>query len=254
MHYQFAKAQLDYSDLSSGRVFYGLPGHPAFPIRLASEIFQRCIALRTAEHLPTPCVLFDPCCGGAYHLSVLAYLHREYIREVIGSDVEEEAIALAQRNLDLLSVSGLDRRISEITEMLKRYGKKSHHEALKSATVMRQSVAFREQKYPLKISTFLANATDGKALRHNLKGVEVDIVLTDIPYGRSSRWVKSGSELSPSDPLYSMLTALLAILSPISIVAIISDKQQKIKHQNYERLEQFQVGKRRVGILRPLLS
>ena len=108
MHYQFATAHLNYSDLASGRVFYSRPGHPAFPIRLASEIFQRCMAIRTAEHLPAPCVLFDPCCGGAYHLSVLAYLHRECIREVIGSDVDEEAIALAQRNLELLSVSGLD--------------------------------------------------------------------------------------------------------------------------------------------------
>src|SRR4029077_18014228 len=114
MHYQFAIEQPNYSDLASGRVFYSRPGYPPFPIRLASEIFQRCMAIRTAEHLSTPCVLFDPCCGAAYHLSVLAYLHREYIREVIGSDVEEVAIALAKRNLDLLSLSGLDRRIGEI--------------------------------------------------------------------------------------------------------------------------------------------
>ena len=46
MQYKFAKEQPDYSDLASGRVFYSLPGHPAFPVRLASEVFQRCLAHR----------------------------------------------------------------------------------------------------------------------------------------------------------------------------------------------------------------
>jgi len=254
MQYQFAKAHLDYSDLASGRVFYSRPGHPAFPIRLGSEILQRCMAIRTAEHLPTSCVLFDPCCGGAYHLSVLTYLHRECIREVIGSDVDEEAVALAQRNLELLSVSGLDQRIHEITGMLGRFGKTSHEEALKSAAVLRQTMASWEKYLPLKISTFLANATDGRVLYNNLKGAKVDIVLTDVPYGQCSQWIRSDSSVSPSDSLWSLLTALLGILSPTGIVAIVSDKSQKIKHQNYERLEQFQVGKRRVGILRPVVS
>src|SRR5512141_1169917 len=118
MQYQYVKEQLDYSDLASGRVFHSLSGHPAFPVRLASEIFQRCLARReTIYNTSTRCVLYDPCCGAAYHLSVLAYLHREFIQEVIGSDVDEKAVALAKRNLDLVSVAGLDRRIAEIAEM-----------------------------------------------------------------------------------------------------------------------------------------
>ena len=48
MQYLYATERPDYSDLASGRVFYSLPGHPAFPIRLASEIFQRCLAFRRA--------------------------------------------------------------------------------------------------------------------------------------------------------------------------------------------------------------
>ena len=185
---------------------------------------------------------------------MLAYLHRECVREIIGSDVEKEAVALAQRNLELLSIVGIEKRIQEIDGMLNRFGKTSHQEALKSATVLRQTVASWEGKNPLKISTFQANATDGKALCDNLKGVKVDIVFTDVPYGQRSRWVGPASEVSPSDPLCSVLTALMGILSPTGIVAIVADKRQKIKHQKYERLEQFQVGKRRVGILQPLKS
>jgi pimeloyl-ACP methyl ester carboxylesterase len=99
MPYRFAKESQDYTDYASGRVFYGLPGHPAFPVRLVSEIFQRCLAIRKAWGVSAPCVLYDPCCGGAYHLSVLAYLFWQRINSIIGSDVDERALALAARFL-----------------------------------------------------------------------------------------------------------------------------------------------------------
>jgi len=42
------------------------------------------------------------------------------------------------------------------------------------------------------------------------------------------------------------------VLSGSSIVAIASDKGQKVSHDHYQRVEQFQIGKRRVVILRPV--
>ena len=138
MQYKYAKKQLDYSDFTSGRVFYSLPGYPAFPVRLASEIFQRCIVIRkTTYNDQTPCTLYDPCCGAAYHLGILACLHGEYIREIICSDVDEKAVALAKRNLGLLDIAGLDKRIGEISTMVEQYGKDSHKDALRSAQVLK---------------------------------------------------------------------------------------------------------------------
>src|SRR5215207_11524995 len=142
MQYKYAKEQLDYSDFSSGRVFYSLPRHPAFPVRLASEIFQRCITSRESIYQnSTPCTLYDPCCGAAYHLSVLAYLHGEHIREVIGSDIDEKAVALAKRNLELLTVAGLDKRIGEISKMLELYNKDSHKDALESGYILKNRIS-----------------------------------------------------------------------------------------------------------------
>ena len=51
MEYKFANEHANYADLASGHVFYSLPGHPAFPVRLASEIYQRCLALRGTGNL-----------------------------------------------------------------------------------------------------------------------------------------------------------------------------------------------------------
>lgn len=249
MPYKFAQERADYSALASGRVFYSQPGYPAFPIRLASEIFQRCLALRQADHLTTPCILYDPCCGAAYHLSVLAYLHWQSIQEVIGSDINETAVEFAKQNLGLLSRDGINKRINEIAELHQRYGKESHQAALDSARTLRDRIATLERKHPLVTKTFQADATNVKALCENLKGTPVDIVLADVPYDQHSHWQTSGPETS--EPLALMLTALLNILSPASLVAIISDKGQKVLQTGYQRLDHFQVGKRRIMILKP---
>ena len=241
MQYKFATEQSDYSDFSSGRVFYSLPGHPAFPVRLASEIFQRCLAVRAST---TPCVLYDPCCGAAYQLSVLACLHWDRIGEVIGSDIDEKAVALAKQNLGLLNAGGLEQRARQIAGMLSQYGKASHQEALASAHRLRERMA---KQHPLKTSVFQASSLDGAALRRRLDGKNIDIVLTDVPYGEHSQWQEADG-----NPIHAMLEALLGVLSPTGVVAISHDKAQKVSHEKYQRLEHFQVGKRRVVILRPV--
>jgi 23S rRNA (guanine2535-N1)-methyltransferase len=224
MQYKYARDQVDYSNYSSGRVFYSLPGHPAFPIRLASEIFQRWLALREKHYgVSNPCRLYDPCCGAAYHLSVLAYLHGERMREVTGSDIDAQAVALAERNLGLLSAAGLELRLSEISVLTRNHA--------------------------ITTRVFQADATDRGALQQNLQARPVDIVFADIPYGEHSRWRGShaGQE---ANPLWWLLEALLERLSSTSIVAIVSDKHQRAAHPGYQKVQQFHAGKRRATILK----
>jgi len=249
MKYKYAKEQPDYSDYASGRVFHSLSGYPAFPIRLASEIFQRCIAYRKANYdNSSPCVLYDPCCGGAYHLSVLAYLHGGVIQEIIASDVDEKAVALAKRNLGLIDLAGLDKRIDEITIMLNQYGKDSHKDALRSANILKAKISFQQ---PIVKKIFQASALNGEEITDHIKPKSVDIVFTDVPYGQHSNWNNSDFTVS-INPLEAMLNSLLGILSSSSVVAIVSDKRQKALHDGYQRIEHFQTGKRRVLILKPV--
>lgn len=252
MQYKYAKEQLDYSDFSSGRVFYSLPGYPAFPVRLASEVFQRCVAHRTAMYgKMNPCTLYDPCCGAAYHLSILAYLHGEYIQQVIGSDIDEKAVALAGRNLGLLHRDGLDKRIRELSSLFDQYGKESHREALRSAAVLKEKLFNWTERQSLETKVFQASATDRQAISSHIKPKSVDIVFTDVPYGLHSKW--QDIDLSGlANSLDAILDTLRGILSDSSIVAMASDKQQKTSHEGFQRLEQFQIGKRRIVILRPI--
>jgi hypothetical protein len=266
MPYQFAQERPDYSDLASGRVFHSLSGHPPFPIRLASEVLQRCLAIRAAAGssgpvtLYDPCcgaaagsservTLYDPCCGAAYHLSVLAYLHWPALQAIVASDVDPQSVEFAGRNLALLSVEGLDRRIAELTEMYQRYGKESHAAALSSARSLRQRLVDLSALHPIQVRVFQANALDRQAVHSQLQGLQVDIVFTDVPYGQHSQWQRQFTRAQ--SPMWAMLDALRDVLVPTSLVAVVSDKQQKGSHEGYRRVQRFQIGKRQIVILRP---
>jgi len=249
MQYKYETEPQDYADLASGRVLYSLSGHPAFPVRLASEIFQRCMAHReTIYQTSTRCTLYDPCCGAAYHLSVLGYLHGKRIQKIIASDIDTRAVDVAKRNLGLLSTDGINQRIHEITTMIEQYRKDSHKDALKSAQVLKNQISSLNQEHSIITKVFQASAVDKTTILENIQHNSVDIIFTDVPYGQHSQWQDADEQ---SHPLWSMLDALFDALSSSSIVAIASDKAQKVSHEKYQRIEQFQIGKRRVVILKP---
>lgn len=251
MQYKFAQKQ-DYSIYASGGVFYSLPGHPALPIRLASEIFQRCRAIQKAEGFTKPSVLYDPCCGGAYHLSVLAYLHWGAVKRIIGSDVDAEILQVAERNLGLLTPGGLGERIAELSNLAERYEKPSHKAALQHAHELRKQVIEFVKKHSIQTELFRINATDKRVISARLNKESVDIVISDVPYGEQTVWKPlPSSSMTSESQIEKMLEALLSVITARAVVAIIADKKQQIGHDKYQRMERFQVGKRQVMLLQP---
>jgi 23S rRNA (guanine2535-N1)-methyltransferase len=71
----------------------------AFPVRLAQELFLRCVSYLPASE---PLTLWDPCCGSGYLAVVTSLLDRPGLGRLVCSDVSPDAVALAFRNLALL--------------------------------------------------------------------------------------------------------------------------------------------------------
>jgi hypothetical protein len=247
MQYLFETEDHDYSDYASGRVLYSLPGRPVLPVRLASEVFQRGLNHWRAGGGHGPVRLFDPCCGSAFHLAVLGFLHGAAIREMAAADIDAGVLELAGRNLGLLSLAGLDRRIADIQRILAAYGKDSHRQALESALHLRDRLA--EQAHQLPARVFQADSTDPAALARGLVGMQADLVLADVPYGWHSDWQFTGTSVPP-DPLFALLEALKGILAPGGVVVVICDKAQKPAHPAYQRLERIRIGRRQGVILK----
>jgi 23S rRNA (guanine2535-N1)-methyltransferase len=249
MTFRFAQERQDYRDYAAGSVFHGLPGHPAFPVRLTSEILQRCLDVRARDGQSGPCSIYDPCCGGGYLLATLAYLHWRDIQAIYASDVNDRALDVAKRNLALLTPQGLQERIDQIEGMIRQFDKESHKEAYQSAERLKAQVIKSYPKHPIAMSTFHANIFADTLADHI--SAPVDLVITDIPYGSRSEWLGLPDD-APNEPSWHLLQSLLSILSSQSVVAIASNKQQKISHEQYRRVDHFQIGKRRVVLLKPL--
>ena len=242
MPYRYVTEDQDYSDFSAGRVLMGLPGLPAFPVRLASEMLQRAMAHVTSKN---PVGLYDPTCGGAYHLAALGFLHGNHIGAILASDIDPRAVELANRNLSLLHAQGLHHREAEIGHLYSIYGKTSHSVALESVQVLRRMQAAQGNEIETRAET--VDALNPAAIRGFLAGNRVDIVLSDLPYGSMSNWQVERE--SANSPVWAMLDALLPNLGPGTVLALAADKSQKIAHEGYRRLERFQIGKRQVTLL-----
>jgi 23S rRNA G2445 N2-methylase RlmL len=253
MPYRFATENQDYSDYASGRFFYAAPGHPALPVRLVSEIFQRCLAHLRQNGRTTPLTLYDPTCGSAYHLSTLAYLHWQEISAIIASDIDPDILSVAERNLSLLTEAGVRHRTDEIASMIDRFGKASHTAALASARYFNEQLIDYTQSHQIKTRLFTANATNPQELSHHLQNQPPDLVIADVPYGQRANWQQNEAAAS-AKPLSQMLKSLLPFLSAESIFAIIHNKAQTFSSASYQQIEKFQIGKRRIILLKKTAS
>ncbi len=245
MPYRFETEKKDYSDYSAGQFFHSTPHQTAFPVRLSSEIFLRCQALLEKNGRFPPYTIYDPCVGGGYHLVTLAYLHWQNIDCLIGADISQKVLVTTQKNFSLLNENGVAKRIEEISTLYTQFGKSSHHQNLRIASRFRDMLIQNSKTHEIKTAVFQADTLSySETIKTQLAPFDIDLVLTDVPYGAKTSW--EGEKQTQSNPLWHLLDTLKECLNAQAIVAIASDKSQKAEHASFHRVSQFKLGKRKV--------
>ena len=172
MEYKYGQNQ-NYEDFSSGRVLYHGEGMTNFPVRLAQEIYGRCLEYSPKKSHIT---LYDCCCGGGYLLTVLGFLNQDSIGKIIGSDINEEILHTARKNLSLLTLEGIDKRIKELEEMILNFEKQSHIDAKNSAirlkSMIKSNIKFKKEGKKRKEEYIKIFPTDPKYQRNDTIQIE----------------------------------------------------------------------------------
>ncbi len=228
MEYKYAKND-NYEDYASGRVLYHMGGEPTFPVRLALEIYQRCLQYSSKK---ADISLYDCCCGGAYMLTILGLLRNDTISKLYGSDIDLRSIKLAEDNLGLLTRSGIKKRRDELEVLYRKYGKTSHLDALYSLDKIEKQLTKE-----IKACVFNRNALEASELPFT-----PDVIITDVPYGNLAEWGEGSGGVNQ------MMDALSEICGQDTIICVCMDKKQKIQTDRYQRLERQLVGKRKFEI------
>ncbi|MDX6738316.1 rRNA methyltransferase [Actinocorallia sp. A-T 12471] len=237
MAYKYATTRRDYAYLAGGSVFHSAPG---FPVRLASETFQRALALRGAGE---PVVLWDPCCGSGYLLSVLGVLHRTDLAALVASDFDPEAVRIASRNLALLGQEPLKARAAEQLERAERFGKTSYAEAAEAAERIARELKARGGDLPHSVSR--ADVFDPDRLAAVVAERTPDIVITDVPYGEQTDW--SGPHAG--EGVEGMARSLASVLPDEAVLAV-AVRGRAVPQGGVRPSSSFRIGSRAVALLR----
>jgi tRNA G10 N-methylase Trm11 len=237
--YQFTTND-NFEDYSSGRVLYGITGSTNFPVRLASEIFQRAKYYLTEQGRKAPYAIYDPFCGAAYSLTVLGLLHGADIKSIYASDVDENIINVAKKNLSLLTQKGLDVRTKELKSLFDSYQKGSHKEALESIAKLTKHIS--NHKIPV-------YAYHYNILQETKSPVDlslIDLIITDVPYGKLAQWqgIKQGI-----NPTQQFLDNIKRAVSPKAMIAISMNKEQEVTYAGYSKIKSFKIGVRKILFL-----
>lgn len=250
MNYKFNVKKENYALLASGSVLYSLPGQPAFPIRLSSEIYQRCAEILKGKNIDPPYSVYDPFCGSGYLITTLGVLHGNQISDLIASDISETAVELAQRNLNLLTNAGLDLREQELDKLYNAFHKESHLEAIEKIKQIRTEFVITQTEKIVK-KVFQANALMKDSIELHIPVSSIDIVISDLPYGNQTNWfLEDKFSNRQTDPINAFLETIRHFVKFSGLVVLIT--QNKIKFSeipNFSKKQQFKLGHRHIYII-----
>ena len=182
--------------------------------------------------------LWDPCCGSGYLVTVLGLLHRDLLTHVRASDVDPDAVAIAARNLELLTAEGLAERERELRRSALDFGRVAYVERAEAARDLAAGLAATGGDLPHESAV-----ADVFTLT---EPVDADLVVTDVPYGEMTRWEGD----IPQDPVHGLLSSMGRVLPERSVVVVTARTRRVQLPEGVRALERVKVGNRSAVLVR----
>ncbi len=182
--------------------------------------------------------LWDPCCGSGYLVTVLGLLHRDLLTHVRASDVDPDAVAIAARNLELLTAEGLAERERELRRSALDFGRVAYVERAEAARDLAAGLAVTGGDLPHESAV-----ADVFTLT---EPVDADLVVTDVPYGEMTRWEGD----IPQDPVHGLLSSMGRVLPERSVVVVTARTRRVQLPEGVRALERVKVGNRSAVLVR----
>ena len=235
MIYRFAEKN-SFQYLAAGSVIKSYKGNTNFPVRLGLEIFNRCLQYIDNKEKVT---IYDPMCGSGYLLTTIGLLNFNKINKIYGSDINEEVIKVARKNLRLLTIEGINQRENEIQNLLDKYNRDSYKTGLLHIRAFKDIV-----NKNMDFELFKRDIFD-QSIALNIKS---DILIMDLPY---NNLVKYNGDYSKSK----LEEQIISLAQKNTMVAIIRNKEQKLTIiPNLQGLEKIKIGKRVIEIYKNVVG
>lgn len=221
MVYRHAPAA-DHVDLAPGHMLAAAPGQATLPLRFASELLQRAVALYDRR---TPYLLLTPGCGDAATVTALGFLHGDRMAHIIALEQDPPLCTLARRNLSLLTGVGLSNRQREVAE---------------PAVGVARRLAQRQRA--LTFELHCAPARDRYRVQRALGARRADVALCIIP----TTWRDATGKIDQ------LLSAIYPVLSPQAIVILAGEVRPTPSHDGYFAADRLRLGRYAADLLRRL--
>jgi len=229
MIYNYA-ANDNYAYLAAGAVIKSYKGNTNFPVRLGHEIFNRCLAHINPKEKVS---IYDPMCGSGYLLTTISILNFNKISKIYASDVNREVLLVAEKNLRLLTRSGIQHRENEIQASLEKFNRPSYKQSLEHIKVFKDTVDNDIAYSIFKRDVF----SDNEDL-----DLKAEIVIMDLPYSSLAKYEGNYSPKALEKQILNFTKKHLA-------TAVIANKNQKLSvGLRQYRKEKFKVGNRVIEI------
>jgi len=229
MIYRFAEKN-SFQYLAAGSVIKSYKGNTNFPVRLGHEIFNRCLQYIDNKEKVT---IYDPMCGSGYLLTTVGLLNFNKISKIYGSDINDEVINVARKNLRLLTIEGIKKRENEIQHLLDNYDRESYEIGLQQITIFKNIV-----NKDLDFELFKRDLFE-ESVKSDIKA---DIIIMDLPYNNLVNYQGNYSKNKLEEQI-------VRLTQKNTIIAVIKNKAQKLTvNSTLQRLEKIKTGKRVIEI------